>query len=231
MTSWWYPFETQGGAMMEGRVVLPLPPEVQWHEATPVVLPGAERRAAETRLLEDQLSNVEKREREAKKKGKGKSRAEEGQGPGAGLSGLPGAGLLPGARAVAVGGFGAGSGFGEPAKEVAEDKAVMGPDEAELARLEAEKAAAKQALRAVQRKNDPELVAYARELRDRWQEHTAPGSELGRMIESKGRGRYAVGRLLEGGVSGGDSANNGERVVRVVEAEGTQEVKRLPKAA
>lgn len=59
-TPYWYPYETTGGAMMEGRVVLPLPPEVQWSDATPVILPGAERRANESRMLEYQLKEVEK---------------------------------------------------------------------------------------------------------------------------------------------------------------------------
>lgn len=201
-TPWWYPYETQGGAMMEGRVVLPLPPEVQWHEATPVVLPGAERRANETRMLEDTLSDVEKRERDAKK-GKSLNRqvtknAKEGRG--IGVESKPSA-----PRAVGMGGFGAGSGFGESAKATAavpDNQALLTKDDAELARLEAEKAAAKQALKAAQRKNDPELVAYARELRDRWQEHVTMNPLL---LEDKQRGQYAVGRLL--GFAKPDSAS------------------------
>lgn len=225
-TPWWYPYETQGGAMMEGRVVLLLPPEVQWHEATPVVLPGAERRATETRLLEDQLSEVEKKERTAKKSLKGDhAQTQRGQDAHKAQQATSGGA----SRAVAVGGFGAGSGFGElpaPAGSKggdasAEDKALLTKDEAEVARLEAQKAAAKKALKAAQRKNDPELVAYARELRDRWQEHVVaqPG-----MLEDKQRGRYVVGRLL------GECAQEiGERT-RVVESENEQP-KRLPRAA
>lgn len=235
-TPWWYPYETQGGAMMEGRVVLPLPPEVQWHEATPVVLPGAERRAAETGLLEDLLGEVEKRERAAKKGLKGGHAKTQG---GRDAKGNPihAPGLIPGAgagtsRAVAVGGFGVGSGFGEPPAPAgskggdvsADDRALLTQDEAEVARLEAEKAAAKKALKAAQRKNDPELVAYARELRDRWQEHVAPGSELAKKIESKQRGRYAVGRLLD------ECTEDGAERTRVVEIE-NEKSKQLPRAA
>ncbi|MEM6769646.1 MAG: hypothetical protein AAF597_03585 [Bacteroidota bacterium] len=196
-TPWWYPYETSGGAMMEGRIVLPLPPEMQWHQAAPVVLPGAERRAEEQRLLEAKVSEVEKRERKLNRQGaksakKGKIAA----------GSMPGGVVAP--RAVGGGGFGAGSGFGEPEAVVSEDKGLLTPDAAELARIEAEKAVAKKALKDAQRKNDPELVAYARELRDRWQEHvTGDGAYVG-MIENKARGRYVIGRLLPGVRGQGD---------------------------
>ena len=63
-------------------------------------------------------------------------------------------------------------------------------DDSKHARKEAEKAAQ----RKVAQKNDPRLVAMARELRDRWQEHVAaqPG-----MLEDRQRGKYDVSRLLE----------------------------------
>ena len=93
-------------------------------------------------------------------------------------------------------------------------------DEQELARLKEEKDAAKAALKATQRKNDPQLVAYARELRDRWQEHVAPGSEFAGMIEKRQRGKYDVGRLL--------AAVNADGVAPVVDA--NHGVKRLDAA-
>jgi hypothetical protein len=167
--------------MMEGRVVLPLPPEMEWYEAAPVVLPGAERRANEERLLEAKVSEVEKQERQAKKKNK-KPKITPGSA----------AGGIAAPRAVGSGGFGAG--FGEPPKD--EPRELLTQDDAALARLEAEKAAAKKALKDAQRKNDPELVAYARELRDRWQEHVSTGGAGVGMIENKQRERYRVGRLI-----------------------------------
>ncbi|XAL99568.1 GNAT family N-acetyltransferase [Phycisphaeraceae bacterium D3-23] len=178
---WWYPYETNGGAMMESRVVLPLPPEVQWDEATPVVLPGAERRAAETRLLEEKLDEVAQLEKEAKKAGRRGSR-KNAKGPrgGAGAKGNGVSRLGRAPRAVVGYGFGAGSGFGQP-PEAPEPPEVVKPSdaavaaecaarEAALLRIQEEKDAAKQALKQAQRKSDPELVAFARDLRDRWQE-------------------------------------------------------------
>jgi hypothetical protein len=200
-TPWWYPYETSGGAMMEGRVVLPLPPEVQWDQATPMVLPGAERRANEERMLESKLSEVEKRERALRKGGSRK--AKRGS-----LEKQAGGVVAP--RAVGGGGFGVG--FGEASPPEASG-AVAGhvpgaSDDAEAERIKREKAAAKKALKDAQRRNDPELVAYARELRDRWQEQVGPGGRFAGMIENKSRERYAVGRLLEagGGRPTGESA-------------------------
>jgi len=229
---WWYPYETSGGAMMEGRIVLPLPPDVQWHEATPVVLPGAERRAHETRLLEAKLSDVNKREREAKRKDSGGSVQRPDRTP----TGI----VAP--RAVGTGGFAPGStpapapapgsATGNQSSEAKpEDERMITKDGAELARLEREKAAAKKALKAAQRKNDPQLVAYARELRDRWQEQVAPGSTFAAMIEAKQHGQYHVARQLAAGDGGNDEAEQSMRRVRVVNAAGTQAVKALPEAA
>jgi hypothetical protein len=49
------------------------------------------------------------------------------------------------------------------------------------------------------RQTDPQLLAFSRELRDRWQEAVAPGSEGAALLEDAGRGKYDVGRLLSGG--------------------------------
>lgn len=129
----------------------------------------------------------------------------------------------PGApRAVGMGGFGAASGFGQPPESVApvaDDKSVMSPSEAELERIKHEKDAAKKALKASQRKNDPELVAYARELRERWQEHVGANPM---MIEDKCRGRYAVGRLLNAHCDKKSSVQDDVSVA---------DVKRLPRVA
>ncbi|MEM6393821.1 MAG: hypothetical protein AAF797_13690, partial [Planctomycetota bacterium] len=181
-TAYWYPYETQGGAMMEGRVVLPLPPEVQWHEATPVVLPGAEQRAAATRQLEHKVDALTAEVKAAKKH---RTRKPE---------------PTPPKPTRAIQSYGFGTGFGEPAKPVEPAQAdttlpakQAAEAEAEVARLEAEQAAAKAELKAAQRKNDPELVAYARELRDRWQEHITDQPHL---LEHKHQPHYHVSRSL-----------------------------------
>ena len=41
-TKWWYPFQTNGGAIRADRIVLPIPPGVHWSE---VRAPEVEARA------------------------------------------------------------------------------------------------------------------------------------------------------------------------------------------
>lgn len=41
-TPYWFPSETQGGAIGEARLVLPLPPGTHWSDAKPSILPGME---------------------------------------------------------------------------------------------------------------------------------------------------------------------------------------------
>ncbi len=42
VTPYWFPSETQGGALRENRIVLPIPPGTHWSDAKPAVLPGME---------------------------------------------------------------------------------------------------------------------------------------------------------------------------------------------
>src|SRR5215212_2135771 len=37
-TPWWFPSETNAGAMAEGRIVLPIPPGVRWPDEMPVIV-------------------------------------------------------------------------------------------------------------------------------------------------------------------------------------------------
>src|SRR5687768_6055354 len=39
-TPWWFPSETNAGAMAEGRIVLPIPPGKHWSDEMPVILPS-----------------------------------------------------------------------------------------------------------------------------------------------------------------------------------------------
>ncbi len=39
-TPYWFPSQTQGGAVAEDRLVLPIPPGTHWRDAKPVLLPG-----------------------------------------------------------------------------------------------------------------------------------------------------------------------------------------------
>ena len=230
-TGWWYPYETSGGAMMESRVILPLPPGVNWDEVLPVILPGADRREAELKLLEEKVDAVKLQEREMKRRnrkaGKGSNAKMPRGGKGEKAKGK-GKNVLGGKvqRAVVSYGFGVGSGFGEPPAPPEQPKvddaivaAQVAADEAEAARLKEDKLLAKKALKDAQRKSDPELVAYARELSDRWQECVV---KQPKMLGDKQRGKYAVGRLMQGATGSANAA-----IEVVVEVPG---VKRLDAA-
>ena len=39
-TPYWYPYETKSGQIGEDRLVFPIPPDVNWRDAKPAVLPG-----------------------------------------------------------------------------------------------------------------------------------------------------------------------------------------------
>ena len=93
-------------------------------------------------------------------------------------------------------------GFGPTPEMAARQEAQRKAEEAEAekTRLKEERREAKRAVKAARRKSDPELVEYAREFRDRWQE--AVEREPGRLLPSAAGGgaRYEVARLGEGGV-------------------------------
>jgi hypothetical protein len=42
VTPWWFPSKTDGGAIREDRIVLPIPPGTHWSDAKPLVLPGVD---------------------------------------------------------------------------------------------------------------------------------------------------------------------------------------------
>lgn len=50
-TPWWFPSKTDGGAIREDRIVLPIPPGTHWSDAKPLILPGSE--VDETKLIEE----------------------------------------------------------------------------------------------------------------------------------------------------------------------------------
>ncbi len=187
-TDWWFPSQTGSGALREDRIVLPIPPGVHWSEAKPRVLPEVgrmmEASAAERKALED-ASKPSKQERAAARTAK---RAAEANA--AGVKAKQGAR----AKTVAAGGlrFGAAGAAGmtstlQSAEEAKQDGAPAPP-----------KKHKKQAL-----KNDPVLVAAARELRDRWLEQVAaqPG-----LLADREQGKYAVGKRVDERVGGREEA-------------------------
>ena len=223
-TAYWYPYETQGGLMGASRVALPIPPGTTWREAKPVVLPGVGRRAEAARLLEaegaekidEAAAGLKEKRKEARVKRK---EAEEV---------LEGPKVVHGV--VAPRATGGPVGFGKPA-EVAAAEAVgraAAAVEAEKARVKEEKRAAKRRVKAEQRKSDPEVLAFSRELRDRWQEAVA--AEPG-LLGLGCSGKYGVGRLVEATGLPGCGGGEAEREVIEVEAVEVRRVKRLGVAA
>ncbi|MEM1445095.1 MAG: hypothetical protein AAGF84_03510 [Planctomycetota bacterium] len=187
---WWFPFETRGGLMGESRVVLPIPPEVSWREVRPVVLPGAERRAAEARQIEEEIS-AQTADAEATLKDKRRA-AREAKQRAAALNGSSAREVKGVATKRAVGGVG----FGLPpevrAQREAEAQAAVVA--AEKQRLKEQRAALKKAAKDARKQSDPELLGYVREMRDRWLE--AVEAQPGLLA-------LASGSASGGGVCGG----------------------------
>lgn len=204
-TAHWFPFETSGGMMAESRVVLPIPLDEGWEEAKPVVLPGAERRAQEVLLLEadqdakaeaDQAALAAKR-KEARQAAKEAKRLADGPKRVHGVE-------------ISGGGAGVPMGFDLPpeakAQQVAEQKAAAAAAKKE--RIKQEKREAKKAAKRARRKTDPEMLAFSRELRDRWQEAVAAGTPGAGLLLERQAGKYDVGRL-----PAPERANGGEAML------------------
>jgi hypothetical protein len=137
-TPWWYPSQTSGGALAEGRLALPIPPGKHWSDELPLILPGTTR--DEQPKLEGPKTRQPRRKPEPKK---------------------------PASDLISEGGMK--FDFAKPA-----DAAPAKAEKAEKAKRERKRKA----------KNDPKLVAAARELKDRWLEHVNAG---GMMLESAGK--------------------------------------------
>ena len=147
VTPWWFPSQTDGGSLREGRIVLPIPPGTHWSEAVSLVLPGTE---------EAESAEATPKRRAAKAK--------------VAAPPVPSTIRSGGLRFPAP----------EPTAPVVE-KVKREP-----------KAKAK---------NDPQLVAAARELRDRWLEKVEQEPWL---LEPAGK--YDVRRVLPGDSDPGEVA-------------------------
>ncbi|MEM9881543.1 MAG: GNAT family N-acetyltransferase [Planctomycetota bacterium] len=192
-TPYWFPYETQGGQMAESRVVLPIPPRSRWDEVEPVAFPGAEEREAEALRLERsaaegpaaetqraELAAVVKQARETAKE------AERASGEAEVVHGVE----TKHAAAEPMG-------FAAPPDVAAQQEAAAKAEAvaAKKRELAERKRAAKAAAKAARRKSDPRLLAFSRELRDRWGEAVSGRPELiGLGCEQK----YELGRLVEG---------------------------------
>lgn len=153
-TPYWFPSQTMGGAVREGRIVLPIPPDTHWRDAKPAVLPGLPANTEAERLqLEDSGGDQEKKSRRASG---GRKKAKPVQ--------------VQSRNSISAGGLR----FGPPpevkqAEEAKEKKPKM------------------------RYKNDPQYVAAARELRDRYIEQI----NAGLLLPPSACGKYDVSRALE----------------------------------
>lgn len=196
---WWIPFETRGGLMGKSRVVLPIPPEVDWRDLRPIdftKLPGAEARAAATKQIAAEVAEQTADAAAAVKAKQQEARAAKKAARDAAAAGKVVKGM---AAPKAVGGVGFGLPPDVQAQRDAERKAEAAA--AEKQRLKAARAAVKKAAKAARKTSDPELLRYVREMRDRWLEAVA--EEPGLLGPPAGAAwRHDVSRSLEAGSAG-----------------------------
>jgi hypothetical protein len=146
-TPWWFPSQTNAGALGADRLVLPIPQDRHWSDEMPVMVVPTEPRA---------LASGEP--------------LPHGRGSRARISSTKPVAAVKRTHVSARGGLF----FARPAP-VVEDKAPEKKPRGKKPKL----------------KNDPKLVAAARELRDRWLEHVNSGQAL---LESSGK--YDLTRAL-----------------------------------
>lgn len=174
---WWFPSQTGGGAIREDRIVLPIPPGTHWSDAKPRIFPEVSgliaSAAAERKALEAPKRAARRAEQQRRKEAE-QARAEA---------------IEARSGTVAAGGLR----FGPPAA-----KPTAETGKADESSGKAKPAGAKPAgkNKSAAPKNDPRLVAAARELRDRWLEHAAMHPGLIEQGNSAAR-RYDVGRTIQ----------------------------------
>jgi hypothetical protein len=149
-TPWWFPAETTGGSIGEGRLVLPIPPGTHWSDAKPIILPGEPE--------QKQIGESPRRKT---------VKAVTGPAPGK-------VGILVGGRIKYI-----------------DRPGYVAPKVTESAPAAKAKPATRERVPRPKAKNDPKLVAAARELRDRWLEHV--NADPSALLSA---GKYDVARVL-----------------------------------
>jgi hypothetical protein len=176
-TPYWYPFQTNSGAIREDRLVFPIPPGVHWKDVRAVVVPVQERNLKLQAPSSKQTSNR-------------KSKTLNNQ-PGPGKVGIVVSGRIK---------YIARPGYIAPAETAASAQTTALAVPAAPATLKREKKNSGEGSRDAggdlkpRLKIDPKYLAAARELRDRYLEHFN-GEQLnsGLILPA---GKYAVGREL-----------------------------------
>jgi hypothetical protein len=189
-TPWWFPSQTSSGSIREDRIVLPIPPGVHWSDEMPRILPGREESGP--------LPVVRGQKQEMKDQAKARALAgarrcgdRSASTTGRRQLTIDHAGNPPAARPrIAAGGlrFGTAAAAASPgetslAKVASTDGRLRTTDHARKRPMATEPS------RKRETKNDPKLIAAARELRDRWLEQMNAGEDA-----LQPRGKYQIGR-------------------------------------
>ena len=180
-TAYWFPSQTAGGAVAEGRIVLPIPPGTHWRDAKPVLLPGLPALPSDDpggasggpKLLPGGAPVRQRPEQPEAKKVTAAQRAAIARAKSKHLGGVP----VGKAAVITRGGV----------RYIDREDA---PAEEEASKPKRTRKAGPR------RKNDPKYVAAARELRDRYlEEMNTPGSEF--CLPPAAHGKYDVSRQLD----------------------------------
>jgi hypothetical protein len=169
-TPYWFPSQTTSGAIREDRVVLPIPPGTHWRDVLPIVLPGITVEPEQPKALP---GGAPVRPRPEQPKFTAKQKAVIQRSQSKHLSGVP-----LGKKAVITA-----SGIKyvdrtDYVPEIDAPEELIAPPKPKRAPV-------------AWQKNDPKLVAAARELRDRYLEQINSTPLLA-------QGKYDVSRALEG---------------------------------
>ncbi len=168
-TAWWYPSGTDGGAIREGRVVLPIPPGVHWTEARAMAV-VAEVASGECGVASEDVKLIEEKKHGRAARGTGEERKHGRAARGTGKMEE----LKPKEEIILTGVLR----FAAPTPvATATDK----PEKPKRAKREKVKV-------------DPQIAAKARELRDRWMDAVNSGQAQVALPVAK----YDVGRQLGG---------------------------------
>lgn len=167
-TPWWFPSQTKSGAIREDRLVLPIPPGTHWRDAKPIILPGMKIEPEAPKTLPGGAPVRLRPENTIEKVSTSRKMAVI-RSQSKHLKGLP-----PGKAAVVTSGGLRYIERGDHVPEVEPPKPKRPPKP--------------------RAKNDPKLVAAARELRDRYLEQINSGHLLP-------QGKYEVSRSLAGDVA------------------------------
>jgi hypothetical protein len=148
-TPWWFPSQTSGGSIREDRIVLPIPPGTHWSDAKPMVMPS------EDCGMPNEVGGLKELEGEKPARKRNTTSVSAAANPKSARRNPQSPPPRPVLR-----------GFSFAAPKPAEPAAIATP-------LEKPKRTPKP-----KRKNDPQLVAAARELRDRWLDEVNAGRFL-----------------------------------------------------